>query len=41
VFAGYRPGAGLLPETVYYYDQVLRQGGTWRLVDTGAVPDWR
>jgi hypothetical protein len=34
-------GPPVLPPTVYYYDGVLRQGGTWRLVDTGRRPDWR
>jgi hypothetical protein len=34
-------GAGLLPSTVYYYDDQLHPGGDWQLIDTGAPPDWR
>ncbi len=40
-FARHWRGACFMPPTVYYYDAVLRQGGTWRLVDTGRKPDWR
>ncbi|MET7424912.1 hypothetical protein [Dactylosporangium sp. NPDC005555] len=31
----------LLPETVFYYDNVLYDNGDWKLVDTGQTPDWR
>lgn len=31
----------LLPPTVYYYDDQLHPDGDWRLVDTGALPNWR
>nr|BFE58713.1 hypothetical protein GCM10020063_032390 [Dactylosporangium thailandense] len=31
----------LLPETVFYYDNVLYDNGDWKLVDTGERPDWR
>lgn len=31
----------LLPDTVYYYDDVLHPDGGWRLVDTGRRPCWR
>ncbi|MBF8194345.1 hypothetical protein ITP53_53550 [Nonomuraea sp. K274] len=35
-------GAGVpLPATVYYYDDLLRPDGKWRLVDTGRRPTWR
>jgi hypothetical protein len=32
---------GLLPPTVFYYDDVLRDDGDWKLVDTGVAPIWR
>jgi hypothetical protein len=32
---------GLLPETVYYYDNQLHPDGGWRLVDTASRPLWR
>jgi hypothetical protein len=41
VFAARPELAGLLPATVYYYDDRLRAGGDWRLIDTGALPQWR
>jgi hypothetical protein len=31
----------LLPPTVFYYDNVLRDNGDWKLVDTGERPVWR
>jgi hypothetical protein len=34
-------GSELLPPTVYYYDDMLHPDGAWRLVDTGAAPQWR
>lgn len=36
-----RGAGGLLPGTVYYYDQALHPDGAWRLVDTGRRPQWR
>jgi hypothetical protein len=42
--AGAVPGMAaepLLPPTVYYYDDQLHPDGDWRLVDTGAAPQWR
>jgi hypothetical protein len=32
---------GLLPDTVYYYDDRIRDDGAFVLVDTGASPTWR
>ncbi|QMU71760.1 IucA/IucC family C-terminal-domain containing protein [Streptacidiphilus sp. P02-A3a] len=32
---------GLLPDTVYYYDNELRPRGAWNLVNTGRRPQWR
>jgi hypothetical protein len=37
-FSGGRP---LLPDTIYYYDDVLHPDGQWRLVATGEAPVWR
>ncbi|GAA2385174.1 hypothetical protein [Dactylosporangium salmoneum] len=31
----------LLPDTVFYYDNVLYDNGDWKLVDTGEPPSWR
>ncbi|MEU7866795.1 hypothetical protein [Dactylosporangium sp. NPDC049140] len=31
----------LLPDTVFYYDNNLYDNGDWKLVDTGANPEWR
>ncbi|MGI5241345.1 hypothetical protein [Dactylosporangium sp. CA-139066] len=31
----------LLPPSVFYYDNVLRDDGDWKLVDTGEPPVWR
>lgn len=40
-FASVDGSANLLPQTVYYYDDVLHPDGAWRLVDTGQAPQWR
>lgn len=40
-FASVPGSGGLLPPTVYYYDDQLHPDGGWKLVDTGAVPVWR
>jgi hypothetical protein len=41
-FAGRaQEAAGLLPETVFYYDGTLYPDGEWRLTDTGEPPRWR
>ena len=34
-------GVGLLPDSVYYYDDRLHPDGDFVLVDTGAAPTWR
>ncbi|WP_336208828.1 ferric iron reductase [Nonomuraea sp. LPB2021202275-12-8] len=34
-------GAVPLPATVYYYEDRLRTGSRWQLVDTGETPSWR
>lgn len=41
VFASAGGAALGLPSTVYYYDGELRDGGEFRLVDTGEAPRWR
>jgi ferric iron reductase FhuF-like transporter len=41
VFAARGEAAGLLPGTVYYYDDRLHTGGDWKLIDTGGLPQWR
>jgi hypothetical protein len=41
VLAGQLGRQGLLPRTVYYYDDRLHADGGWRLIDTGAAPQWR
>ena len=42
-FAAATAGApgGLLPRSVYYYDDVLYDDGDWKLVDLGEAPTWR
>lgn len=40
-FARRPAGHGLLPATVFYYDDELHPDGQWRLVDTGEPPRWR
>jgi hypothetical protein len=40
-FAEWPQARAVLPGTVFYYDQVLRPDGRWRLVDTGESPVWR
>lgn len=40
-FASHAGDRRLLPETVYYYDNEIYEGGKWRLVDTGERPQWR
>ena len=40
-FASVPGSAGLLPATVYYYDDKLHPDGGWQLVDTGEAPRWR
>jgi hypothetical protein len=39
--AAHRGPPGLLPPTVWYYDDRLHPDGGWTLVDTGAPPRWR
>ncbi len=34
-------GQRLLPDTVFYYDDILYEGGGWKLIDTGEPPTWR
>jgi hypothetical protein len=34
-------GRRLLPDTVFYYDDVLYETGDWKLIDTGRRPVWR
>lgn len=41
VFADRVDEPGLLPKTVYYYDDRLYTDGHWELIDTGAAPLWR
>ena len=40
-FAAQPAAAALLPATVHYYDDRLHADGDWRLIDTGALPQWR
>jgi hypothetical protein len=34
-------GERLLPDTIFYYDDLLYETGDWKLVDTGEPPLWR
>ncbi|MEU0571223.1 IucA/IucC family C-terminal-domain containing protein [Nonomuraea sp. NPDC005983] len=40
-FAGHGGAAAPLPGSVFYYEDRLRPGGRWHLVDTGRPPAWR